>query len=104
MRNLYIFTCTAPLDELLDLTSNILWIEGMQKAPVFPEPVRPRANRSLPSMTSGMALSWMRVGFTQPSFAMAFRILSSKPISWNGNTFFFSSSSMSGDDILQRNE
>ena len=58
------------------LETRIFWMRGMANAAVFPEPVRARARMSFPVRASGMAFSWMRVGFSQPWWAIACNIYS----------------------------
>lgn len=56
------------------LLVRIRWMTGIAKAAVLPDPVRARTKTSFPSNSRGIALSWIRVGLSQPSFARAYKL------------------------------
>ena len=54
---------------------------------------------NLPSKINGIPFSWINVGVTQPSFAIAFNNRSSRFIWWNP-TIFFSASMIPGSSLI----
>lgn len=61
------------IEKLTWLLMIIFWINGMTKAPVLPDPVLPLIRTSLPFKSKGIAFSWIAVGSSQPSLAIAWK-------------------------------